>query len=56
MRNINLFFRRFVQDDRGTSAIEYALMATLISLAIVTTAGTAGTTLSGVFTTIGNKL
>jgi pilus assembly protein Flp/PilA len=44
--------RRFMLCRKGVTAIEYALMASLISLAIVTGVGAAGTQLSTSFTHI----
>ena len=44
--------RRFMFCRKGVTAIEYALMASLISLAIVTGVGAAGTQLSTSFTHI----
>jgi pilus assembly protein Flp/PilA len=37
---------RFVKDERGVTAIEYGLIATLIAVAIIGTVTTVGTTLS----------
>ena len=50
------FARRFVADDRGATAIEYALIAGLIALVIVTSVTTLGTRLTAKFTLVGNKL
>ena len=44
--------RRFMLCRQGVTAIEYALMASLIAIAIVTSVGTAGTQLSSSFTHI----
>jgi pilus assembly protein Flp/PilA len=38
--------RRFLADERGTSAIEYCIIALFISVAIVAGARSIGTTLS----------
>jgi len=38
-----------VADDRGTTAIEYALIASLISIGILTAVTTIGNTLTGIF-------
>jgi pilus assembly protein Flp/PilA len=40
---------RFLRDQRGATAIEYALIASLIFLAIVASVIPVGTALSGVF-------
>jgi pilus assembly protein Flp/PilA len=47
---------RFVTDDRGADLIEYALLAGLISLAAVATLTTLGTSISGLFGRITDKL
>jgi pilus assembly protein Flp/PilA len=47
---------RFVTDDRGADLIEYALLAGLISLAAVATLTTLGTSISGLFGRIKDKL
>jgi len=40
-------FRRFLADEAGATAIEYALIAAGISLAIIVTVQTLGTTVKG---------
>ena len=52
MRSIN----RFVHDDEGADLIEYALLAGLISLAAVGTLTTVGTSITGLFGKIKDKL
>jgi pilus assembly protein Flp/PilA len=47
---------RFVTDDRGADLIEYALLAGLISLAAVATLTTVGTSITGLFGRIKDKL
>jgi pilus assembly protein Flp/PilA len=47
---------RFVKDESGATAIEYALIAAGIALAIIAAVQGLGTTLSGKFTTIDTKL
>ena len=47
---------RFLRDESGATAIEYALVASLISIAIVAGATAIGGTLSGTFTTVGGSL
>lgn len=49
-------FSRFVKDERGATAIEYALIASLIAVAIITAVTTVGTKISTVFTEVGNSL
>ena len=47
---------RFVKDESGATAIEYALIAAGIALAIITAVNTLGTTLSSKFTSINTSL
>ena len=43
---------RFVSDESGATAIEYGLIASLISIAIITAAGKLGTNISGTFSNV----
>ena len=47
---------RFMKDEEGATAIEYGLIAGLISVAIVGVVTTVGTDLGAVFTEISTKL
>jgi pilus assembly protein Flp/PilA len=47
---------RFVRDESGATAIEYGLIAALISVVIITAITAIGTNLSSTFTTISGKL
>lgn len=47
--------RRFSQDTGGATAIEYALIASLLSVLIVGGATSVGTKLSGFFTSMTTK-
>ncbi|QCI96563.1 Flp family type IVb pilin [Agrobacterium larrymoorei] len=49
-------FARFMKDESGATAIEYGLIAALISVAIITGAKSLGTSLSTQFTNIGSYL
>jgi len=51
---ITNFFK--IGDKRGVTAIEYGLIAALISLVIVAGATTAGKNLNSMFTHIGQKI
>jgi pilus assembly protein Flp/PilA len=42
-------FVRFLRDERGTTAIEYALIASVISIVIVGAATSVGSSLEGFF-------
>ena len=47
---------RFVKDESGAAAIEYALIAGLIALAIVGGATALGTAIDGKFSTLGTTV
>ena len=47
---------RFFKDESGATAIEYGLIAALISVVCIGVWGTVGTGLVGKFTTISDKL
>jgi pilus assembly protein Flp/PilA len=48
--------RRFFLDQSGATAIEYGLIAALISIAAVAIMGTLGNNLNNTFTNVANKL
>jgi|RhiMethySRZTD1v2_1073278.scaffolds.fasta_scaffold3523979_1 pilus assembly protein Flp/PilA len=48
--------RRFAQDERGATAIEYGLIAAGISVAIITVVMGLGTKLNTTFESISSKL
>ena len=47
---------RFYKDESGATAIEYGLLAALISVVGIAAMTTVGTNLTGVFTSIGTAL
>ena len=47
---------RFVRDEAGVTAIEYGLIAALISVVIIGSAGLIGTNLAAVFTNLSAQL
>jgi pilus assembly protein Flp/PilA len=47
---------RFLRNDNGATAIEYALIASLIAVFIVAAVQVVGTQVSTVFTEVGNAL
>jgi pilus assembly protein Flp/PilA len=47
---------RFAKDESGATAIEYALIAAGIGIAIITAVNTLGTAISSKFTAISNSL
>jgi len=48
--------RRFLKDESGATAIEYALIAAGIALAIITAVNSLGTKISGRFSAISTSL
>ena len=53
MKNL---FDRFVKDESGATAIEYGLIAALISVALITGATTLGNTLNDQFQSLSTKM
>ena len=49
-------FNRFIKDESGATAIEYGLIAALVSVAIITILTTMGGTLNSVFTRVNTGL
>lgn len=49
-------FAKFLKDESGATAIEYGLIAALISVALITGATTLGNTLNSTFGAISNKM
>ena len=49
-------FAHFVKDESGVTAIEYGLIAGLISVVILVSVTAIGTSLEGLFTTISKAL
>ena len=47
---------RFVKDESGATAIEYGLIAALISIAIIGGARTLGTNIGATFNNVGNAI
>jgi pilus assembly protein Flp/PilA len=48
--------KRFLKDESGATAIEYGLIAALVSVAIIAAVTALGTNLSAVFTDISDEL
>jgi pilus assembly protein Flp/PilA len=53
---VRLLFLQFLKDESAATAIEYALIAAGIALAIVTAVNNLGTTVNGQYTAIGTSL
>ena len=49
-------FRRFVKDDSGATAIEYGLIAALVSVAIIAMLSILGDNLNATFARVANNL
>ena len=49
-------FARFLKDESGATAIEYGLIAALISVALIAGATTLGTTLNNTFDSLSDKM
>lgn len=49
-------FKRFVNDESGATAIEYGLIAALVSVALIAGAGALGTQVGTTFNTLNTKL
>lgn len=48
--------KKFLHDEEGATAIEYGLMAALISVVVVTNVTTIGSRINAAFLTISNAL
>ena len=49
-------FKKFLRDESGATAIEYGLIAALISVVIIAAVTTVGGNLKTTFTTVGTAL
>lgn len=48
--------RKLIKDESGATAIEYGLIAALVSVAIITVLGTLGTNLTATFQAVADNL
>lgn len=55
-KTMKSLINRFVKDESGATAIEYGLIAGLLSVVIIAAVSLAGTSLTSVFTSISTKL
>ncbi|MGZ4677162.1 MAG: Flp family type IVb pilin [Acidimicrobiia bacterium] len=53
---MNYLQARINDDERGAAAVEYALLVTLIAVAIIVAAGLLGTNISKMFDTVAGKI
>ncbi len=56
MNNIYVGIGKFINDEKGVTAIEYALIAALIAVVIIGGATALGTKINTVFGNIANKI
>lgn len=56
MTKLGTIFSRFLDDNSGATAIEYGLIASLISIAAIAAFTSVGTKLSGTFGYVGGQL
>ena len=49
-------FRSLMKNDRGATAIEYTLIASLIAVAAITAMGSVGTKIKDVLTNVSNAM
>jgi pilus assembly protein Flp/PilA len=56
MKNLYLGIQRFLKDEEGVTAIEYALIAALIAVVIITAVTQTGVAIKTVFVTVCEKL
>ncbi len=56
MKNLYLGFKRFLNDEEGVTAIEYALIASLIAVVIIGAVRTTGTRVCATFNSVVSAL
>lgn len=56
MKKAQQHIHAWIADEEGATAIEYGLLAALIAAVIITTVGTLGTKVAGLYTTVETKL
>ena len=55
-RSIDISLRRFLRDESGATAIEYALIASGIAVAIATTIVSLGSTVKGLYSGVATAM
>jgi pilus assembly protein Flp/PilA len=55
-RTLFAFLTRFLRDERGATAIEYAMIASGVAVAIAATVTTLGSGVKGLFTNVSTSL
>lgn len=56
MKKLYSGIQRFIRDEEGVTAIEYALIASLIAVVIITAVGLVGTDVNATFQAIADAL
>jgi pilus assembly protein Flp/PilA len=56
MSNLIAGVKRFIKEEEGVTAIEYALIASLIAIVIIAAVATVGNVLNNVFTLVCTKI
>jgi pilus assembly protein Flp/PilA len=56
MNTLKQFTRNFLSDEQGATAMEYGLLAALISVVIISAVTLVGTNLTAIFSSIADKL
>lgn len=56
MKNLYSGIQRFIRDEEGVTAIEYALIASLIAVVIIVAVRTVGQDVNNTFQSIANTL
>jgi pilus assembly protein Flp/PilA len=54
--NLKKLISQFIQEEKAVTAIEYALIASLIAVAIIVAVRSVGTNVSAIFTSIATAL
>ena len=55
-RSIDISFRRFLRDESGATAIEYAMIASGIAVAIAATIVSLGSSVKGLYTGVATAM
>jgi pilus assembly protein Flp/PilA len=55
-RKLSAILMRFVRDERGATAIEYAMIASGVAVAIAATVTSLGSGVKGLFTSVSTSL
>jgi len=55
MKTVRTLMASLVRDDRGATAMEYALIATLIAVSIIGAVGLAGTSIGDLLNSVSGK-